>query len=52
MSNVIVTIIIFAIIIPVVCYIVRVKKKGQVCIGCPNSSKCGGNCHCKTIKNK
>lgn len=32
-----------------VAYIVRAKKKGVKCIGCPNGGKCGscgGNCHC------
>ena len=30
-------------------YIVRAKKKGQKCIGCPNSGSCGknGSCNCK-----
>ena len=27
-----------------VAYIVRAKKKGQKCIGCPDSKTCGGNC--------
>ncbi|MBE6539819.1 MAG: FeoB-associated Cys-rich membrane protein [Ruminococcaceae bacterium] len=32
-------------------YIIRAKKKGKKCIGCPESScpssgKCGGNCSC------
>ena len=27
-----------------VTYIVRAKKKGQKCIGCPDSKTCGGNC--------
>lgn len=27
-----------------VAYIVRAKKKGAKCIGCPNGAKCGGNC--------
>lgn len=46
MTDVIVTLILLAIIVPVVGYIVRAKKKSQACIGCPNSSKCGGGCHC------
>ena len=25
-------------------YIVRAKKKGQKCIGCPYAKKCGGHC--------
>lgn len=27
-----------------VAYIVRAKKKGVKCIGCPDGAKCGGNC--------
>ena len=29
-------------------YIVRAKKRGQKCIGCPHSSSCGksGGCSC------
>ncbi len=25
-------------------YIIRVKKKGQKCIGCPYAKQCGGRC--------
>ena len=25
-------------------YIVRAKKKGVKCIGCPDGAKCSGNC--------
>lgn len=25
-------------------YIVRAKKRGQKCIGCPHAKQCGGNC--------
>lgn len=31
-------------------YLVRAKKRGVKCVGCPDgatcSSKCGGECHC------
>ena len=27
-------------------YIVWAKKKGQKCIGCPDSKTCGGACSC------
>ena len=26
-------------------YIIRAKKKGQKCIGCPNGGKCQGSCN-------
>lgn len=25
-------------------YIVRAKRRGEKCIGCPNSKQCSGNC--------
>ena len=40
---------IFAIILIVggaVFYIVREKKKGVRCIGCPHAKECGGKCNC------
>ena len=27
-------------------YVIRAKKKGQKCIGCPAAKNCGGNCQC------
>ena len=27
-----------------VCYIVKAKKKGVKCIGCPNGGNCSGKC--------
>ena len=29
-------------------YIVKAKKKGARCIGCPDSGSCGGGCNCGT----
>ena len=46
MAYIIVTIILLIMVALAVGYIVRAKKKGAGCIGCPNASKCGGNCHC------
>lgn len=45
MANAIVIVILLAAVIPAVCYIVRARKKGQRCIGCPNASRCGSS-HC------
>lgn len=50
MADVIVVLIILTIVTFSVCYIVRAKKKGHVCIGCPNASKCGKHCHCGGLK--
>lgn len=30
----------------VIWYIVRAKKRGTKCIGCPDGPKCSGNCGC------
>lgn len=46
MINFIVVLILVLILIPAIRYIVKEKKKGNTCIGCPNASKCGKhNCH-------
>ena len=50
MTNFIVILIVIAIVGAAVAYIVREKKRGVKCIGCPaagscpNSGKCMGNC--------
>ena len=31
-------------------YIIRAKKQGQKCIGCPHSKNCGGSCSCNYSK--
>ena len=34
-------------------YIIREKKKGRRCIGCPDSKTCGGSCcACQSRKDK
>lgn len=34
-----------------VAYIIKAKKSGKKCIGCPYSSECGkGNCSCRDNK--
>ena len=27
-------------------YLIRAKKQGQKCIGCPYAKECGGSCNC------
>ena len=44
MTDVIVALILMAIIGGAVTYIIRQKKKGTKCIGCPDSGSCGGHC--------
>ena len=31
-------------------YILRAKKSGQKCVGCPYSKECGNNCSCQQKK--
>ena len=33
-----------------VAYIIRAKRRGQKCVGCPYSKECGDKCNCN--KNK
>ena len=44
MENVIVILILLAIAASIIWYLVRAKKRGQTCIGCPYAKKCGGKC--------
>lgn len=44
MINYIIAAIIVLIIALALFYIIKAKKKGQKCIGCPYGSECNGNC--------
>lgn len=44
MANIIAVVVILAIIILAAGYVIRAKKRGQKCIGCPDSHSCGKNC--------
>ncbi|MBQ4530702.1 MAG: FeoB-associated Cys-rich membrane protein [Lachnospiraceae bacterium] len=44
MANVIVVGVLLIIIGAAVCYIVKAKKSGVKCIGCPAGGSCSGNC--------
>ena len=44
MANLIVIIILVLVVGAAVLYIVRAKKRGEKCIGCPNAGVCSGNC--------
>ena len=46
MENIIVGVILLAIVAGIIWYIVRAKKQGATCIGCPYSKKCKGKCGC------
>ncbi len=51
MENIIIIAIVAAIIAAAVIYVIRAKKKGAHCIGCPYSKQCGGNCQSDKKKN-
>lgn len=50
MENVVVILILLAIVAGIIWYLVRAKKRGETCIGCPYakqcSGKCSGGCNC------
>lgn len=45
MENIIVILIVAMIVVAAVIYVVRAKKKGAKCIGCPYANGCGENCN-------
>ncbi len=44
MEDIIIIALLLAILAPVITYIVKAKKKGIKCIGCPNKN-CNGKCN-------
>jgi hypothetical protein len=50
MVDIMIALIVLVILALAVGYIVRAKKKGQACIGCPNASSCTKHCHCSETK--
>ena len=44
MENVIVVFILVAIAGGIIWYLIRAKKKGETCIGCPYAKQCGSKC--------
>lgn len=48
MANIIAVVVILAIVGLAAYYIIRAKKRGRKCIGCPDSCRCGrsGNSSC------
>lgn len=55
MGGILVNIIAVAVILIIlggaVFYLVRAKKRGQKCVGCPYAKQCGGVCSCKNEGN-
>lgn len=44
MENVIVVLILVAIATGIIWYLIRAKKRGETCIGCPHAKQCGSKC--------
>ena len=53
MENVIVVLIIVAIVTGIIWYLIRAKKRGEKCVGCPYAKQCGSKCSggCSELKN-
>ena len=43
-KDIVVLVILLAIVTGIIIYLVRAKKRGQTCIGCPYAKQCGGKC--------
>ena len=46
MTDIVIIVIVLAIIGAAVGYVIRAKKRGVKCIGCPNGCKCSGRGKC------
>ena len=44
MENIIVVLLIFLIVGGASAYVIKAKKSGKKCIGCPDGGSCGGAC--------
>jgi len=44
MKNAIIILILVMIAASIITYLVRAKKRGETCIGCPHAKQCGGKC--------
>lgn len=44
MENIVVCSILLTIVVSVIWYLIKAKKSGQKCIGCPYGKQCSGSC--------
>lgn len=44
MENLIIVLILLVIVTSIVCYLIKAKKRGEKCIGCPYGKQCSGKC--------
>lgn len=52
MENAVVIMILAAIVVGIVFYLVRAKRRGEKCIGCPYAKQCEGKCGCSSCDGK
>ena len=52
MENVIVILILVAIAAGIIWYLIRAKKRGEKCVGCPYAKQCCSQSKCNIIKDK
>ncbi len=45
MGDFIIILILILIISSIIAYLLRKKKRGETCIGCPYAKECGGRCN-------
>lgn len=54
MENILVVILLVAIAAGIVWYLIRAKKRGETCVGCPYAKQCAdkgsGDCSCRSDK--
>ena len=46
MENVIICAVLALIAGSIIFYLIRAKKSGAACVGCPHAKQCGGKCDC------
>ena len=47
MDNLVIILIVAAMLGGAVWYVLREKRRGKKCVGCPYGGSCSGNCSCK-----
>ena len=50
-TNVIVILILIVIAAAIILYLIKAKKRGEKCVGCPYAKQCGGKCN-SDVNNK
>lgn len=45
MKDVLAVLLLLVILVSIIMYLIRTKKRGETCIGCPYARQCGGKCN-------